>query len=136
MKINLTILLVCFTLSLFGQEQHALDNKFDDCIEENTASTYGTNVCLQQAMKIWDVQLNAIYKDLRANLTEVQKENLKASQLHWIKFRDAEYAFIESQTAGMEGTMWPNKVLNDKLRILKKRVQDLEKYQDFYSTMR
>lgn len=41
-----------------------------------------------------DKELNAAYQLLRSKLPKAQKEELKNSQRQWIKFRDAEFEFI------------------------------------------
>ncbi|VAW71440.1 hypothetical protein MNBD_GAMMA10-3231, partial [hydrothermal vent metagenome] len=41
-----------------------------------------------------DEELNKAYRGLRAELAEPQKQALKISQQNWLKFRDAEFKFI------------------------------------------
>jgi len=43
-----------------------------------------------------DDELNKAYKKLRSELPKAQKNELKKSQQNWIKFRDAEFEFINN----------------------------------------
>lgn len=115
-------------------DKHKTEIKYEDCLAAEPQTTLHVNKCLQQAMVDWDKQLNEGYQQLRGKLSEKQKENLKSSQVLWIKFRDAEFNFVESQFEGMEGTMYPNLILTRKIEIIKHRVFELEKYLKFYET--
>ncbi|WKE66210.1 DUF1311 domain-containing protein [Gallaecimonas kandeliae] len=42
-----------------------------------------------------DEELNDAYKELIPHLGSEEKEKLKKSQLAWIKYRDAEFAFVD-----------------------------------------
>ncbi len=43
-----------------------------------------------------DDELNKAYKLLQGKLSKAQQDELKKSQQHWIKFRDAEFEFIQN----------------------------------------
>ena len=43
-----------------------------------------------------DKELNKAYKTLQSNLSDKQQEELKKSQEHWMKFRDAEFELINN----------------------------------------
>ena len=43
-----------------------------------------------------DKELNTIYRSLKSKLSKERQQELKASQLNWIKFRDAEFKLINN----------------------------------------
>lgn len=70
-------------------------------IEKPTNSTSDYLASYSNYLKFLDKELNTAYKTLRAKLPEDKQKKLKASQLSWIKYRDLEFAFID--------TTWTNK---------------------------
>src|SRR5882672_12952071 len=75
--------------------QHPIDKALDACIEKN-GSTAGMVECTDKAYAAWDKELNKNYGELMRALKAPQKETLKSSELEWIKYRDAEFKFIDS----------------------------------------
>ena len=113
-------------------EKHAIDLALEDCFAKE-ASNLHIRKCLAEAFQQWDDELNVNYKALRTKLqNQGQKDALKASQLEWIKFRDLEFAFIESQFEGLEGSMYPNLIIRYKLEITRQRALGLKTYVDFH----
>jgi uncharacterized protein YecT (DUF1311 family) len=98
-------------------------------------STAGENESLTAELKKLDGQLNAVYSDLSKMLNAEQKQSLVTSQKEWLEHRDNEFAFIESQVKGLEGTMYPNIVLRNKVKIIKDRVSELGVYLMFFKSM-
>ena len=47
-----------------------------------------------------DAELNKVYKELRANLSEEQKTKLKEVQVTWLKYRDGNAEFAASLYEG------------------------------------
>ncbi len=113
-------------------EKHAIDLAMEGCFAQE-ASNLHIRKCLAEAFQQWDEELNIIYKTLRTKLqSQGQKDALKASQLEWIKFRDLEYVFIESQFEGLEGSMYPNLIIQYKMEIIRQRTLQLKGYVDFH----
>lgn len=65
-------------------------------IEKSTNTTGDYAVFYASYLKFLDKELNAVYKTLRTKLPADKQKQLKASQVSWIKYRDLEFAFIES----------------------------------------
>jgi uncharacterized protein YecT (DUF1311 family) len=57
--------------------------------------------CIEAKTKVWDERLNKAYKDLPQRLDAGQLGPLKEAQRLWLKFRDANCGFYDSQ----EGTI-------------------------------
>jgi len=108
--------------------QNPIDKKLQDCIKSKNYTNLGERECLAQALQDWDAALNKNYQHLKMRLSPAHFKQLKESQRTWIAFRDKEYAFIESQYEGIEGSMYPNMILRQKIEITKSRTLELADY--------
>ena len=132
MKLLITFLLL-FTLSfnLYSQDEpdkHRIDIQLEECLnDEWTVSTVDIMICVDNALNEWDKELNAVYQKLMKKLSAEQKTTLREAQKEWIKFRDREYDNIDS-IYNMDGTMWGQVRLMEKLEIVKSRTLSLTKY--------
>jgi uncharacterized protein YecT (DUF1311 family) len=127
--ILLVFILFILPIQGFGEEKgekHPIDVWLESCIEKNS-TTAGMLNCSSQALDKWDKELNRIYKELMKKLSSEEKELLRQSQLQWIKFRDAEFKWIDNLFLGY-GTMIPVIKINVKINIVSNRVRELEKY--------
>jgi len=69
-----------------------------DCT--NASDQASLNQCTSGDYASQDKRLNQVYGDYRARLAPQQKQQLKAAQLAWIKFRDLSCAF---ESSGVQG---------------------------------
>jgi len=97
-------------------------------MEKENYTTAGMLNCSSQALDKWDKELNRVYKELIKELSPEEKELLKQSQLQWIKFRDAEFKWIEGFYNSREETMFPVMEMGEKLHLVSERVKVLEGY--------
>jgi uncharacterized protein YecT (DUF1311 family) len=137
--ILLVFMLFILPVQGFGEEKekkHPIDVWLEKCMEKENYTTAGMLNCSSQALDKWDKELNRAYKELMKKLSPKEKELLKQSQLQWIKFRDAEFKFLDNLYLGT-GTIIPVMIMGDKLDIVSERVKILEKYlnyiNDWYS---
>lgn len=72
------------------REQPLLDSA------ENTNGYRASLVAYTEYLNFLDKELNAAYKNLQAKLPADKKQQLKLSQLAWLKYRDLEFALIEN----------------------------------------
>jgi Uncharacterized protein conserved in bacteria len=112
------------------EKKHPIDIWLEKCMERENYTTAGMLSCSSQALDKWDKELNRIYKELIKKLSPEERELLKQSQLQWVKFRDAEFKFLDNLYLGI-GTMIPVMIMGEKLDIVSRRVKMLEAY-DFY----
>lgn len=115
------------------EEKHPIDLALDECMSANP-SNLGIRQCLVEANEKWDQELNRLYKALMNMCGEADGAKLKAAQRAWLKYRDLEYAFIEAQFEGMEGSMYPNIIITEKMAVLRHRVLELTTYHAIYQT--
>lgn len=91
--IFLLLILVFAAGSGFGQET----KKFP-CSDANTQTEM--NICAGKEYKAADATLNRVYQQLVAKLDSEEKAQLKEAQTAWIKYRDANCAFVGDQYKG------------------------------------
>lgn len=91
-------------------EVHPLDEWLEACVDE-APSTAGMVDCAAEGSKLWDEELNRVYKELMGLLSKEAKEALRTAQRAWIPWRDSEYALIVAVydtifNSPYGGTMW------------------------------
>jgi uncharacterized protein YecT (DUF1311 family) len=130
--VSLTIGLLYPAVSAPRQERekkHPIDAAMDACVDKNP-STQGTVHCIMAALKSWDGELNSSYQKLSARLDGKGKMSLKAAQLQWIKYRDAELVAIRGVYAKTDGTMYRPMAAEDAMQVTRQRVLQLNGYLD------
>lgn len=93
----------------------------DNCGNLNTQ--LDINVCSDKEYKREDAALNNIYKQLVRELGPSAKNQLKAAQLAWIKFRDLQCEYEASRYEG--GSMQPYVHSRCLTEVTKQRNKDL-----------
>ncbi|MGH9971859.1 MAG: lysozyme inhibitor LprI family protein [Pyrinomonadaceae bacterium] len=107
-----------------GTKIHPIEKVLDACIEKDP-STAGMVRCTDQAYYSWDKELNKNYAALARRLNAEGKQTLKAAQLAWLKYRDAEFKLVDSVYSRMQGTMYIPMHIARKKETVKQRAQDL-----------
>lgn len=107
---SLVCLLMTVTLT-FSNDANAVDNPDSpDLISafevkekplliaaENPQNGYRENlIAYTNYLDFLDKELNSIYQMLREKLPSDRQQNLKDSQISWLKYRDLEFEFIEN----------------------------------------
>ena len=120
--------------TLFAQTEDDIDSLLRTAPIDSLIYEY--SVGLEKKFDLVDVfdeadrRLNHIYNELMKRRA-VNSDMLKTAQRNWIKYRDAEFQFITSQSEDKEGTMYPIIRWNQKIRIVSHRVDELEAYNIF-----
>ena len=91
--ILLILALLLSSISIAGQKP-----KDDPCA--NAQSQLEMNMCWGNQYKAADAQLNAAYREFNSKLNPEETAQLKAAQLAWIKFRDANCEFVADAYKG------------------------------------
>lgn len=94
-----TALVLLASAFTFAQDQ----NKPDPCA--NAQTQLEMNMCWGNQYKAADARLNTVYRDFTSKLSPAETAQLKAAQLAWIKFRDANCEFVADAYKG--GTIRP-----------------------------
>ncbi|SPP32409.1 hypothetical protein ARAF_2573 [Arsenophonus endosymbiont of Aleurodicus floccissimus] len=88
---KLTIVIMLFISKLVLADRHNIEQSLEQCLAKTTTiSTLDSIDCYQNALKLWDNELNKQYQLLITDkkLSPQFKVALKKSQLAWIKYRD------------------------------------------------
>ena len=83
----------------FGQTP----KKTEPCVEAQTQADM--TICWGNQYKAADATLNQVYRQLMGKLDDEEKNQLKAVESAWLKYRDANCEFVGDQYKG--GTMRP-----------------------------
>ncbi len=127
----LIISILVFTLKVSAQEID-IEAKTQKCLEIDY-STAGQRKCMFEAQKDWDTELNKYYKLLLNKLPEKAVKTLIDAQRNWIKFRDAEFLYINEYYFGVkQGTMFHIVAEEKRKEIIEARANELKEY---YNTL-
>ncbi len=103
--------IAALTLVLFSNLTFAIDNpdapdlvaEFElrekplvAAIQQPINTTTDFSIAYANYQDFLDKELNKVYKTLRKNLPADKQKQLKTSQVSWLKYRDLEFAFIDS----------------------------------------
>ncbi len=108
------------------EKKHPIDEWLEKCIEKDS-STAGMINCSNKAYDMWDKELNKVYQELIKKLSPEERKLLIESQRQWIRFRDAEFKFIDKFFMGY-GTILPVLKAGEKINIIKERTKKLDGY--------
>jgi uncharacterized protein YecT (DUF1311 family) len=109
---------------------HPIDAALGKCIDKDP-STAGMMGCLATAETAWDSALNQTYGALTAKLKGPALESLKVTQRAWVVHRDAEIRLQESLVDQLDGTMWRAIMADQRVELIKSRVEQLKSYEQF-----
>ena len=73
---------------------------------EDAGSTAATAEAYRKGLELWDKEMNRVYQELKKTLPEKSFATLKAAQVQWLAYRDAQVAFINSCYDQYDGTMY------------------------------
>ena len=130
MRQLLPLIILLLAHSAFSQtdeRSHPIDAQTHTCIDANP-STQGMLECLGVAYTEWDVELNRLYRVLMGELSDENKEQLRAAQRAWIAFRNAEFDVLASVYGGLEGTLWRVVHADHRVSFIRRRAKELEDY--------
>ena len=87
------LILLLLVTGVFAQ-----DEKKDPCADAQSQTEM--NICWGKQYKAADAQLNVVYREFMSKLSAEETAQLKAAQLAWLKFRDANCEFVADQFKG------------------------------------
>lgn len=109
----LVIIILVFTITrAFSQSDERTDSNSIDlnlkaCLDSTeNETTVGMIYCTAEAESAWDAEMNKYYKLLQGILSQPEMLKLKASQIKWLEFRDAEFSTSKLIYSDLQGTMW------------------------------
>jgi len=127
MKNLILILLSSFTC-LSQEAITDIDTDMKNCLQ-NANSTTDQRNCINNAYDSWDKLLNTEYQNLINKLRKEEKELFIASQRNWIKYRDAEFSFINSYYYdNNKGILFFVMGDHKRMEMIKNRTKEIQEY--------
>lgn len=130
-SIVLLFIATSFTLSCLAQTRASsrVEAQLKACLDSTeNQTTYGMCNCNFVALDRYDKLLNADYKVLLSKLNKAGKAKLIESQRQWVKFKQAEIAFLGERYGNMDGTMWRIVLADKETEFTRNRLLALEEY--------
>jgi uncharacterized protein YecT (DUF1311 family) len=109
------------------REKHPIEVELEKKIDADP-STAGMIEACRWAEGEWDKLLNKNYQALMKRLGKDEQAKLKAAQLEWIKFRDADFAFNGKFWSGFDGSMFRLNSPSDRADFVRDRALRLGRY--------
>ncbi len=120
-----SLLIASFVLFALPAAAEMFGSDYPPCGDRsNTADIVD---CIEAKTRVWDERLNKAYKDLPQRLDAGQLGPLKEAQRLWVKFRDANCTFYDSQ----EGTIRQIQAAECMRSMTKDRALELENAMKF-----
>jgi len=107
-----------------AEKKHPLDGKITQ-LTDAANSTHENTAAYSTGLELWDKELNRVYQELKKTLPEKSFAALKASQVQWLAFRDAQIVFIHSCYDQYEGTLYQPLRASAIMEITRARALDL-----------
>lgn len=100
-----------------------------ECLKtEEGMTTQGSIICVNEAEQMWDAGLNKYYKVLTKDASAVEKKAYLKAQRSWLKYRDAQFAFLGSFYNEQAGTIFQQFYSADRNELVKIRTLELIRY--------
>jgi uncharacterized protein YecT (DUF1311 family) len=109
-----------------SDKKHPLDVKVEKLSDE-AKSTADSTGAYTKGLELWDREMNRVYQEMKKVLPEKSFAALKASQVQWLAYRDAQIAFINSCYDQYEGTMFQPMRASAIMEVTRARALDLGK---------
>jgi len=104
---------------------HPIDISSNICmLAPGGVTTMGMYSCYRKVLTAWDVELNRIYRNLGGS----KNPELKAAQLAWIKYRDAQFKWIGAEFGSRQGSKWINEIMMREIGVVRSQVELLQSY--------
>ncbi|MBS1614421.1 MAG: DUF1311 domain-containing protein [Bacteroidetes bacterium] len=102
-----------------------IDETLEQCIKQKGSTNNGVVACLVEALDAWEKQLHDTYELLYSQMEGANRINLQSSQTAWEAYKKAQYRFLENYYGSMEGTMYKQIMVSEKIDVLKRRFPEL-----------
>ncbi|MFA0081644.1 lysozyme inhibitor LprI family protein [Vibrio breoganii] len=97
-KLSIPEMSTTITVASYSLSEYWIEHRMKNC----GYSTLEMNICASDQATYWDDELNRAYKLLNGSADS----NLKRAQRSWLKFRDEQIQFYQSEYSERQGTMW------------------------------
>ena len=102
-----------------------IDETFEQCIKQQGGTNNGVVACLVEALDAWEKQLHDTYQLLYSQMEGANRINLQFSQTAWEAYKKAQYRFLENYYGSIQGTIYKQIMVSEKIDVLKRRFPEL-----------
>jgi uncharacterized protein YecT (DUF1311 family) len=114
------------TISSFASEErkHPIDRKIDAAADKAMSTVEMVKVQVD-GLKLWDVEMNRVYGELKKRLKPSAFTALQAAQRAWIAYRDTQLKFLGEFYSQFQGTMYRPMEAAAELEVTRQRALEL-----------
>lgn len=102
-----------------------IETILEQCIKAQGQTNNGMVFCLSEALDAWEKQLQDTYALLYSQMEGSNRTNLQLSQSAWVEYKHAQYKFLENYYGTMQGTMYKQIMVSEKIEVVKRRFAEL-----------
>jgi|ERR1043165_459425 uncharacterized protein YecT (DUF1311 family) len=102
-----------------------VDRNLSECLKDINITAPEQMECLAIALQAWEDQLDYTYDLVVSQVDEPTKSSLKVSKTAWVNYKNAQFKFLEQYYGNMQGTMYKQMMLSEKIEVIKKRYAEL-----------
>jgi uncharacterized protein YecT (DUF1311 family) len=108
---------------VWEQSGHPLDSALQACMTTGDQMNLEAWLCCLEYTGLWEKEVDRLYKLLLTqSKTDFEEDRLLAmAQKNWVKFKNAQFAYIELQYIGDEGTMYERRRAWERFAIVRAR---------------
>ena len=100
-------------------------------LSEKDPSTHGQMHALDEGYKLWDAELNRVYKETLAAIAPGDRAAFVSSQKAWLNFRDREFDLQTALLFRLRGTMYGPIRIARRMEIVRQRALQLRDLREF-----
>lgn len=106
-------------------EKTDIDRKIEALLARNS-TTQGMGAAMIEGYRLWDNELNRVYRALFAKLPASQRKPLQKEQRMWLGMRDAKFKLIDAKYA-KQGSMGQVDRRADRMEVVRQRTMELRR---------
>lgn len=107
------------------RSKHPIDRAAAAC-HDQAGTTAESLECYDKDLKLWERELNRVYRALHAKLTPSEQRALEKAQRAWLQYRDSECALQEEYYSHFIGTIWVQVLASIRPELTRTRALDLQ----------
>jgi len=130
--ILLTVLLAGLSASAGAQDaRNPIDTTMNKCLIEKQG-TLPRAECYSLASTAWDNEITTKYSALEKLIPATLLTSFRASQLTWLRYRDAQLGFLDKKEAGQRGSGHIAGRIIERMEVVRQRALVLNELYDAY----
>ena len=100
-------------------------------LSEKDPSTHGRIRAMDEGYKLWDAELNRVYRETLTAMHPADRAALVSAQKAWLVFRDREFSLQSALLNRLRGTMYGPIRIARRMEIVRQRALQLRDLREF-----